>query len=355
MAGVFEHHDRNRFETIAISLQPEFPSPTRNRLQIAFDDFIGAARMSDRQVAELIRAREIDIAVDLTGYTGHTRADIFADRPSPIQVNYLAFPGTMGAEFIDYIVADKVVIPEDQHDAYTERVVYLPETYQPRDRSQTSSDRPMTRQACGLPERGFVFCCFNQNYKITPEIFDIWARLLRTVDGSVLWLLEGNAAAPANLRCEAERRGVPGDRLVFATHIPPGEHLARHRQADLFLDTRPYNAHTTASDALWAGLPVVTCPGETFASRVTASLLEAAMLPELVTRSLDEYASLALALARDPDQLAAIKAKLATNRLIAPLFDTARYTRNLEAAFTEMWSRRQRGDAPASFAVDAIR
>jgi len=259
----------------------------------------------------------------------------------------------MGAEYLDYILADRRVIPEEDRRYYTESVVYLPDTYQPNDRNRRIAETVPTRAEAGLPETGFVFCSFNNNYKITPDVFDAWMRLLDGVDGSVLWLLEGNAAAVRNLRREAEHRGIAAGRLAFAPHVKPADHLARHGLADLSLDTLPCNAHTTASDALWAGLPVVTCTGSTFAGRVAASLLNAAGLPELVTGSLEEYEALALDLARDRDRLAAIKEKLARNRDTCPLFDTDRFRQHIEAAYVTMWERYQRGEPPAGFGVAA--
>jgi predicted O-linked N-acetylglucosamine transferase (SPINDLY family) len=257
----------------------------------------------------------------------------------------------MGAPYIDYIIADRFVIPEEHRTHYSEEVVYLPDAYQANDRKRRIADRAPTRTEAGLPEHGFVFASFNNTYKIGPEIFDIWMRLLRDVEGSVLWLLQDNAIAAANLKREAEARGVAPERLVFAPRTMPDQHLARHRLADLFLDTLPYNAHTTASDALWMGLPLVTCPGTTFPGRVAASLLNAIGMPELVTASLGDYEALALKLAREPAALAAIKTKLAANRDTHPMFDTARFARLLESAYLTMWERQQCGEAPASFMV----
>jgi len=257
----------------------------------------------------------------------------------------------MGVDHIDYILADSIVIPEDQQSCYSERVVYLPESYQPNDQRRRIADRTPTRAEAGLPATGFVFCSFNSSYKITPAIFGVWMRLLREVEGSVLWLLDDNALAMCNLRREAEQRGVAGDRLVFAARAPLADHLARHRRADLMLDTFPCNAHTTASDALWAGLPLVTLHGGGFAGRVAGSLLHAVGLPELITETLAHYESTALALAQDRERLGAIKAKLAGNRAIVPLFDTNRFCRHIESAYETMWSRHQRGEPPAGFAV----
>jgi predicted O-linked N-acetylglucosamine transferase (SPINDLY family) len=351
MAGLFERHDRARFDVVGVSFGPDPPTEMRVRLKQASERFIDVSHSRDDEIAKLLRELEIDVAVDLKGFTDDARTSIFAFRPAPIQVNYLGYPGTIGAPYIDYIIADRIVIAHDQHDDYAENVVYLPDCYQVNDSMRAIAERTPTRTEAGLPEAGFVFCSFNNNYKITPAMFDVWMRLLREIDGSVLWLFEGNAAAPANLRREARNRGVPPERLVFAPKTDVANHLARHRLADLFLDTQPWNAHTTASDALWAGLPVVTCIGTTFAGRVAASLLEAVGLPELVTPTLAKYEALALQLAREPHLLAGIKQKLLDNRRIFPLFNTDRSRRHIEAAYSEMFARHQRGEAPASFAI----
>ncbi|HMI95545.1 MAG TPA: tetratricopeptide repeat protein, partial [Micropepsaceae bacterium] len=351
MAGVFENHDRGRFETVAMSFGKDDRSDMRARLRGAFDRFVDVRDRSDAEIASLMRQMEIDIAIDLKGYTLHHRSGIFAHRPAPIQASYLGYPGTMGAPYIDYILADHIVIPESHRPFYTEQIVYLPDSYQCNDIARPISE-PATRAEAGLPEAGFVFCCFNNNFKIAPEIFALWMRLLREVPGSVLWLLEDNPDSMRNLQHEANTRGVAPDRLIFAARVGASDHLARHRLADLFLDTQPYGAHTTASDALWAGLPVLTVEGPTFAARVAASLLHAVGMPELVTPSLQAYETQALALARDAVSLDALKAKLARNRATHPLFDTARFTRNLEAAYAIMWERYQRGEAPRSFSLD---
>ena len=352
-AELFETHDRARFETTALSFGPAHKDEMRLRLEGAFTRFIDVRDTSDRDVALLMKELEIDIAVDLMGYTGDSRPGILAHRPAPVQVNYFGYAGTMGASHIDYILADRIVIPEAQRAAYTESVVYLPDTYYPNDAKRRISAHTPTRQGVGLPETGFVFCAFNNNHKITPPVFDVWMRLLHQVEGSVLWLLAGNEAAIRNLRRNAEIRGIAPDRLVFAPRIRLEDHLARHRLAGFLLDNLPYNAHTTATDALSAGLPVVTCIGASFAGRVAASLLHAVGLPELITGSLDDYEALALALALDPDRLAAIKAKLAAHRASAPLFDTPRLCRHIESAYDTMWQRSQKGEAPAGFAVAA--
>jgi predicted O-linked N-acetylglucosamine transferase (SPINDLY family) len=355
LAGVIEHHDREKFEVLAISLSCESTSEMGQRIKAAFDQFHDVSSKTDTEVAKLIRDLELDIVVDLNGHTQGMRLGILARCTAPIRVSYLGFAGTMGNPHRDYIIADRVVIPEDHQIHFSERVVSLPEAFMPADGKRIISKKTPIREDFNLPENGMVFCAFNNAYKITPPIFDVWMRLLKQIDGSVLWLSSLSETARTNLRREAEQRGVSPERLIFSERVEKQEdHLARHRLADLFLDTIYYNAHTTASDALWAGLPVLTCEGETFASRVASSLLRAVGLPELVTTSLDEYEALALKLAREPALLASIKAKLAENRLTAPLFDTERYTRHLEAAYITMWERSQRGEPPASFEVEAL-
>lgn len=351
MAELFELHDRERFETVAISFGPDSQGAMRQRLRRSFGRFVDVRTLGDREVAALLREMEVDIAVDLMGFTTNSRPGILANRPAPVQVNYLGFPGSMGADYIDYILADRHVLPFDEQEFYTEKVVWLPDSYQVNDSKRIVAERTPSRTACGLPPSAFVFCCFNNNYKVTPEVFDIWMRLLHGVAGSVLWLLEDNATASANLRAEAVKRGIAADRLVFAARMELDEHLARHRLADLFLDTLPYNAHTTASDALWAGLPLVTCLGHTFPGRVAASLLHAVGLPELVTESPEGYEALSLKLATSPALLSEIRAKLWRNRRECPLFDTRRSCAHIESAYTLMWERHQRGEVPASFAV----
>lgn len=346
MAGVFEHHDRTRFEITAISVGPNDGSDMRRRIEAAFERFVDAKPQSDAQIAELVRALEVDILVDLKGYTQDARTGIFAMRPAPIQVNYLGFPGTIGAGFIDYIVADRNVIPEPDFDCYAEKIAWLPESYQANDRDRAIADLIPVRAEHGLPDDTFVFCCFNDNYKITPDVFSSWMRILAAVENSVLWLFEDNPTAADNLRREAQARGVAPRRLVFAQRLPTSAHLARHRCADLFLDTVPYGAHTTASDALWTGLPVVTCLGETFAARVGASLLNAIRLPELITTTPAAYEQLAIELANDLARLAALRAKLARDRLTTPLYDTKQYTRDLETAYAAMMERHMAGLPP---------
>ena len=353
MAGLFEKHDREKFRISAISFGPEADDPVRARLAAAFDDFIDVRRKSDFEAARIVRSLGVDIAVDLKGFTAGNRAGILAFRPAPVQVSYLGYPGTMGADYIDYLVADAVVVPPGDHGAYSEKIVTLPDSYQVNDSLRAISPRPLTRGEFGLPAQGFVFCCFNNNYKITPAVFQLWMRLLKRVPGSVLWLLEDNADASRNLRSEANRAGIAPERLVFAARMPVDEHLARQRLADLFLDTLPCNAHTTASDALWAGLPVLTCLGGSFAGRVAGSLLSALHLPELVVDDMDQYQALALGLATEPRKLAAIRERLAKQRQSAPLFDTDRFRQHLETAYQGMWQRHVRGEAPASFSVPA--
>jgi predicted O-linked N-acetylglucosamine transferase (SPINDLY family) len=354
IAGVFEHHDKSRFETIGLSFGPKSDSDIRRRMSGAFDRFIDVREESDSEIAAMMRRMEIDIAVDLTGLCEHGRTEILAFRPAPVQVNYLGFPGTSGADFVDYIIADETIVPPDQARFFTEQVVYLPDTYQANDRKRGIARRLPTKRELGLPEVGMVFCAFNNAYKITPTIFDLWMDLLRDTPGSVLWLLGDNTAAVRNLTREAGARGIEAARLIFAPRVAPEDHLARFGQADLFLDTLPYNAHTTASDALWTGVPVVTCTGEAFAGRVATSLLKAAGLPELVTRTLEEYRTLALGLGRDRTALDNIKEKLRLARAASPLFDTARFTGHLEAAYGEMWRRQQRGEAPSSFTIAQV-
>ncbi len=348
---LFERHDRDRFEIFAYSHGPNDESPMRARLLKAFDHFIEVGALSDVEAARRIRADGIDILVDLKGYTQGSRTEILALRPAPVQVNYLGYPGTMGAPFIDYIIGDRVVTPLAAQAFYDERIVQLPGAYQPNDRQRVIAPETPSRAECELPDGAFVFCCFNNTYKITPALFEIWMRLLDAVPDSVLWLFEANKLAQDNLQYEAGGHGIDPARLIFAPrrHLP--EHLARHRHADLFLDTLPYNAHTTASDALWAGVPIVTCPGESFASRVAASLLHAVGLPELVAKTLEDYEALALALAQDPAGLAALKAKLVRSRDTAPLFDAAAYATGIEAAYQRMHDLRCAGQAPEPIIV----
>ena len=319
----------------------------RVRLEKAFDRLIDVGALQDQEIAALARHHEIDIAVDLMGFTGGSRTAIFATKAAPVQVSYLGYPGTMAAPYMDYMIADAVLIPNHHEKHYAEKLVYMPNSYQVNDSTRAISEREFSRADCGLPEKGFVFFCFNNSAKITPDIFAIWMRLLRQIEGSVLWLSSGSEATLRNLKAEAEKRGVAAERLIFAPRLPDmADHLARLQCADLFLDTLPYNAHTTGSDALWAGLPVLTCVGETFAGRVAVGLLYAVGLPELITLRLDEYETRAFELATDPKKLAKSRETLAANRLTAPLFDTAPFTKYIEAAYDAMWKRYQAGLAP---------
>lgn len=333
MVELFERHDRNRFEVTALAFGPDDGSPMRHRLAKAFDTFEDVRPLGDQDIARLIRAREIDIAVDLNGHTHEARPGIFSYRPAPVQVNYLVYPGTTGASYMDVILADRIVLPSDQQPFFSEKVIHLPDCYQANDATRLVPPAP-SRAEAGLPESGFVFCCFNNSWKIARPVFDIWMRLLQQVPDSVMWLLD--SAATDNLRAQAQARGVDTSRLVFAPKLPAGQHLARHQLADLFLDTLPYNAHTTCSDALWAGLPVVTCYGAAFHGRVAASLLKAVGLPELVTMRPEDYEARALDLARNPALLRATRDKLQRNRLTAPLYDSERFRKNIEAAYEAM-------------------
>ncbi len=339
MAELFERHDKNKFELFGFSFGPNKNDEMRLRVSSAFDHFLDVQNQSAQAIATLSRELGIDIAIDLKGFTTDQRAEIFSFRAAPIQVHYLGYPGTMATTYMDYMVADKTVIPERSQQYYSEKIVYLPHTYQVNDRKRHISDKQFSREEWGLPKVGFVFCCFNNSYKITPSIFSCWMQILKKVDGSVLWLLEDNSDAVLNLRKEAQRRGVNKDRLVFAHRLPLDQHLTRHQAADLFLDTLPCNAHTTCSDALWAGLPLITCSGDAFASRVAASLLRAIELPEMITNTQDEYESLAIELATCPERLQAIKQKLEKNRLSTSLFDSQLFTLHIEEAYVQMIKR----------------
>lgn len=346
VAEMLELHDRQKFHVVGFSYGPDDGSEMRRRLIGSLDAFVDCANLSDAETAARIAAAEIDLLVDLKGFTQGARTSILALRPAPIQINYLGYPGTMGAPFVDYIIGDRTLFDVSDAAFYSEKLVRLPHCYQPNDRRRQIAERSFGRQECGLPEQGFVFCCFNNNFKIVPEVFDSWMRILARTEGSVLWLLEDNPLAAANLKRHAAERGIDPGRLVFAPRMELADHLARHRLADLFLDTLPYNAHTTASDALWAGLPLLTQIGTTFAGRVAASLLNAIGLPELITRSREEYEERAVDLARHRERLAALKRKLDNARLTAPLFDTTRFTRELEAAYEAIYRRYRAGLPP---------
>jgi predicted O-linked N-acetylglucosamine transferase (SPINDLY family) len=355
LAALIEQHDRSRFETIALSLNAPDDSPLGQRIQVAFDSFIDVSRVADADVAKLMRDLEVDIAIDLAGFTSGNRNAIFASRPAPVQVNYLGFAGTLGASYIDYILADSQLVRSGEEGHYEEKIVWLPDTYQVNDSHYAVTERTPGRGELGIPEAAFVFCCFNNSFKISERTFAIWMRLLRQVDGSVLWLAGGKAEVERNLRAEALRRGVDSQRLVFAPRVARREdHLARYRQADLFLDTLPFNAHATATDALWCGVPVLTCTGATFAGRVAASVLQAIGLHELICSTPEDYEAFALRLATEPGTLAALRERLATNRSSHALFDTDRWRRHVEAAYVTMWERVCAGLPPASFAIPAI-
>jgi predicted O-linked N-acetylglucosamine transferase (SPINDLY family) len=356
MAGVFEAHERSQYEVIAFSYGAHSQDELGIRLERGVDHFIDVREKSDLDVALLARELEIDIAVDLAGHTGRlSRTGIFALRAAPLQVNYLGYAGTMGADYMDYLIADGTVVPDGQESYYAEKIVRLPNNFLPHDSARAISSTVYTREELGLPSAGFVFCCFNNSYKITPEVFDSWMRILARVPNSVLWLSQNNETAVDNLRRETLRRGVDAERLIFAQRMPsPADHLARHRAADLFLDTRPYNAHATAIDALWAGLPVLTFPGEGFAGRVAASLLKAIRLPELIATSAASYEDMAVHMAENPQVLAALKEKLARNRLDSPLFDTPLFVKHLEAGYAKMLDRLHAGLPPEHIHVPPL-
>ena len=346
MAQVFEKHDKERFEIFAYAYGPPKKDEMRSKLLTWVDEFHDINELSDTQVAALAKSNQLDIAVDLKGYTQDTRLGIFAHGLAPVQISYLGYPGTLGTDFIHYIVADQVVIPTDKQQYYSEKIIYLPDSYQPTDNTRKISTKKLSRSDVNLPENGFVFCCFNNNYKITHREFDIWMRLLQAAENSVLWLLKSNRWAEQNLKNEAKLRGIDPERLIFADKISQEDHLARHRLADLFLDTFNVNAHTTASDALWAELPVLTKLGESFAARVAGSLLSAIGLPELITKTEKEYELLALRLATEPEYLKYIKNKLSQNRLEQPLFNSEQYTRHLEMGYEMALEQHLRSDHP---------
>lgn len=354
ISGLFRVHHRDRFEIHIYALCKDDGSAYYQQIKKSADQFTDLTGMSNAEAAAQINADGIHILIDLMGYTAYARTEIFALQPAPVQVSYLGYPGTMGAAFIPYIIADPVTLPETLQPCFTEQPVYLPECYQVNDQEQTIATTGIVRKDQGLPETGFVFCCFNKPSKLDPAMFSVWMRILQQVPGSVLWLLASKPDVAGNLRREAESRGIAGERLIFAERLPKDRHLERHRLADLFLDTRLYNAHTTASDALWAGLPVLTGIGQTFQARVAASLLQAVEMPELITHSLEEYESLAVRLATHPAELATLREKLADHRLRTPLFDTERFARHLEQAYTMMWDRYSRNLPPAPLHVPPL-
>lgn len=346
IAETLEAHDRDRFELYAYSYGADDGGTMRRRMEQCFDRFIDLGELSISDCAKAIYADSIDILVDLKGYTRDSRTEILTYRPAPVQVNYLGYPGTMGGDFCDYIITDNYITPPDSAGDYSEALACLPDSYQPHG-CEVAVGKPSSRAKEGLPLEGFVFCCFNQAYKIMPEMFDLWCRLLYNTPGSVLWLMK-NSQAKGQLRNEAFQRGVSPERLIFADEVSQPEHLARLSLADLVLDTAPYNAHTTASDALWVGVPLVTCAGDTFASRVAGSLLRAVDLEELIAEDMDAYYTLALELTGDPQRLAKTRRKLEQNRLSVPLFDSTAYTAHLEALYQTMWDRHLAGKLPVA-------
>jgi protein O-GlcNAc transferase len=355
MLSLFELHDRNEFDIFGYSCGKDDGSYYRERIQRDCDKFVDVRNLNHADAAKCIYEDEVDVLVDLKGYTAGNRLGICALRPAPVQVTYLGFPGTTGADFFDYIITDRIVTPEDHASFYSEKFVYLPHCYQVNNHTQLISNKYWGKVDFGLPDGGFVFCSFNLPYKIEPVMFDVWMKILRQVPEGVLWLLRRNETAERNLRREAEARGVNCERLVFSGKLPKDEHLARLRLADLALDTRIVNGHTTTSDALWAGVPAITVEGNHFASRVSASILSAIGLPELITHSLDEYQALAVRLAQDPAELHAIQKKLEKNRLTKPLFDTPRFARNIERAYKEMWKIFLAGEEPRQIEVEERR
>ena len=339
LANMFEIHDKSKFELFAFSLDSKKNDEMKERISLAFDQFINVDEKTDKEIVELSRKLNIDIAIDLMGFTKSNRFGIFLERCAPIQINYLGYPGTLGTDCIDYIIADKILIPKENQKNYSEKIIYLPNTYQVNDSTRRISEKTFTREDFGLPKNAFVFCCFNKQYKFTPNIFDSWMRLLKKIEGSVLWLLEDNIQTSENLMKEAEIRGVNSNRLIFAKNLPMQEHLARHKLSNLFIDTFPYGAHTTCSDALRSGLPVLTRKGNSFASRVASSLLNAINLEELITHSEKEYENLAIELALNSDKLSKIKEKLATNINTKPLFNTKLFTKNIESAYKIVYEK----------------
>jgi predicted O-linked N-acetylglucosamine transferase (SPINDLY family) len=348
---MFELHDRSSFEIQAFSFGPNEDDEMHQRLIKNFDSFHDVRDMTDEGVAELARREGIDIAVDLTGYTQYGRSGILAYRAAPIQVSYLGYPGSMGADFIDYLIADSTLIPEENQKFYSEKIVYMPDCYQVSDNSRPHPATDISRAALGLPETGFVFCCFNNSYKITPREFDIWMRLLGQVEGSVLWLLQSNQWAEENLKQEAQTRGIDPGRIIFSSKCGYSEYLARLTKADLFLDTFNYNAGAVANDALWCGLPILTRQGQSYVARMVSSLLNAIDMPELITTTETDYEKLALDLATSPKKLKSLKAKLARNKDNTPLFNTEQFTSNIERAYAEMYNRHVNGEKPEHLLV----
>jgi predicted O-linked N-acetylglucosamine transferase (SPINDLY family) len=351
IAGLFENHDKSKFEVTAFSFGKNDSSEIRERIHGACDDFIDIQSLSDEQILDIARKKEIDIAVDLKGFTQNERTGAFSQRLAPLQINFLGYPGTMGTSYIDYIIADSVVIPHEQENAYVEKIIRLPHCYQPNDDKREIEDKKISREEYGLPAGSFVFCAFNNVYKITPDIFSIWMNILQKTPDSVLWLIKPHETAAKNLYNEAEKRGIKKERIIFSPFEKPAQHLGRHKLADLFLDTFPCNAHTTASDALWAGLPLVTCQGQSFASRVASSLLTALDMPELITHDLQQYEDKALFYAHNKKSLIELKEKLSHNRIHSPLFNTKLYTSSIESAFIQIHENMLSGGLPKNLSV----
>ncbi len=351
MVNLFELHDRSKFEIVGFYFGPESQHEMHKRVSNAFDQFINVKLKTDREITQLSRELDIDIAIDLMGFVKNNRFKIFIEKCAPIQVNYLGYPGTLSADFFDYIIADEILIPKESQEYYSEKIVYLPNTYQPNDQKKQISKKIFKREEIGLPKNNFVFCSFNQSSKILPKTFDVWMRILKKVNRSVLWLLESNINTRENLKDQANRRGIDPSRLIFAERLPPEEHLARHKAADLFIDTFPYNAHTTCSDALWAGLPVLTLQGETFASRVASSLLNAIGLSELITKNSYEYEKKAIELGNDLSKVVGLKEKIENNKLTKPLFNTKLFTSHIEQAYFEMYKRYNKNEKPENIKI----
>ena len=346
IADLIERHDRTQFEIFGFSLGVDTRDSMRQRLELAFDKLYDVRSFSDAEIVGFSRSEQIDIAIDLGGFTQDSRPQIFASRVAPLQISYLGYPGTMGTQAIDYLIADSILIPKNSRSYYSEKIIYLPNCYQANDTKRKISDEIFTREQLGLPAKEFIFCCFNNNWKITPETFDLWAQILRLVDNSILWLFEDNSLAASNIRTEAKNRGLHPDRIVFAKFMNHASHLARYKAADLFLDTFPYNAHTTASDALWAGTPVLTLEGKSFSGRVAASLLTNVRLPELITQSTDEYVSRAIELANNRQKLISIKRVLHENRSTSPLFNILRFVKDIESSYQKIYHRYHSGLPP---------
>ncbi len=339
LVRLFELHDKSKFEIIAFSFGPEKKDEISKRIKNSFSQFLKVNSKTNKEISQLSKKLNIDIAVDLMCHTANNRIEIFSERCAPVQINYLGYPGTSGAKFIDYIIADKILIPTENQKYYSEKIIYLPNTYQVRDSKQKISNKIYTKKEMDLPEKGFVFCCFNQNYKINPNVYNIWMNLLKKTNDSVLWLIKDSELGAANLKKEAIKRGIEPNRIIFAKRMEISEHLARHKLADLFIDTFPYTSHTTCSDALWSGLPVIARQGQSFPSRVSASLLNAVGLKDLITKTDKEYESLILKIVKSPNILKEIKKKLKKNILTEPLFNTKLYTKNIETSYKKIHER----------------